>query len=101
VTRSPRGLRYRDQTGEDWADIIDYLTMWPDARRQAVRLLEEIEAPQLRRAVPRSTVSQVDDWTPWEKVGLWVIFVALGVLIVWLTFAFWDGSSNTAVLLRP
>jgi hypothetical protein len=32
--------------------------------------------------------SGVDDWTPWEKLGLWVIFVALGVLIVWLTFAF-------------
>jgi hypothetical protein len=36
-----------------------------------------------------------------EKVGLWIIFRAIGVLIVWLTFAFWDGSSNTAVLLRP
>jgi hypothetical protein len=34
-----------------------------------------------------------------EKVGLWIIFLALGVLIVWLTFAFWDGPSTTAVLL--
>jgi hypothetical protein len=46
-------------------------------------------------------VSRVDDWTPMEKVGLWIIFLALGVLIVWLTFAFWDGPSSTAVLLRP
>jgi hypothetical protein len=48
--------------------------------------------------------STVLTWTtghPWEKVDLWVIFVALGVLIAWLTFAFWGGSSNTAVLLRP
>jgi len=37
-------MRYRDQNGHDWADIIDFLTMWPDARRQVVRLLGEIEA---------------------------------------------------------
>jgi hypothetical protein len=37
-------LRYRDERGDDWADIIDFLTMWPDARRQVVRLLGEIEA---------------------------------------------------------
>jgi hypothetical protein len=23
-------MRYRDQTGDDWADIIDFLTMWPE-----------------------------------------------------------------------
>lgn len=28
----------------DWADIIDFLTMWPDARRNVVRLLAEIDA---------------------------------------------------------
>jgi hypothetical protein len=26
-------LRYRDGRGDDWADTIDFLTMWPDARR--------------------------------------------------------------------
>ena len=26
-------MRYRDQTGHDWADIIDFLKMHPDARR--------------------------------------------------------------------
>jgi hypothetical protein len=26
-------LRYRDQNGQDWAEIIDMLTMWPEARR--------------------------------------------------------------------
>jgi hypothetical protein len=31
----------------DWADIIDFLTMWPDARRQVVRLLGEIDAEAL------------------------------------------------------
>jgi hypothetical protein len=41
---SSRLMRYRDQNGQDWADIIDFLTMWPDARRQVVRLLGEIEA---------------------------------------------------------
>jgi hypothetical protein len=37
-------LRYREGRGDDWADIIDMLTMYPDARRQVVRLLGEIEA---------------------------------------------------------
>jgi hypothetical protein len=37
-------MRYRDQNGDDWADIIDFLTMHPDARRRVVRLLGEIEA---------------------------------------------------------
>ena len=30
-------LRYRDGRGDDWADIIDFLTMHPDARRRIVR----------------------------------------------------------------
>jgi hypothetical protein len=38
-----RLMRYRDQNGQDWADIIDFLTMHPDARRQVVRLLAEID----------------------------------------------------------
>jgi hypothetical protein len=37
-------MRYRDETGDDWADIIDFLTMWPDARRQVVRLLGDLSA---------------------------------------------------------
>jgi hypothetical protein len=37
-------LRYRDGRGDDWADIIDMLTMHPEARRQVVRVLAEIEA---------------------------------------------------------
>ena len=36
-------LRFRDRTG-DWADIIDMLTMHPEARRKVVRLLGEIDA---------------------------------------------------------
>src|SRR5512132_1850717 len=37
-------LRYRDEGGDDWANIIDMLTMHPDARRQVARLLGEIDA---------------------------------------------------------
>jgi hypothetical protein len=41
---SSRLMRYRDQNGQDWADIIDFLTMWPDAPRRVVRVLAEIDA---------------------------------------------------------
>jgi hypothetical protein len=37
-------LRYRDQNGQDWADIIDMLTMHPEERRKVVRLLGEIQS---------------------------------------------------------
>ena len=37
-------MRYRDQNGQDWADIIDPLTMYPEARRTVARLLAEIDA---------------------------------------------------------
>src|SRR4026208_451258 len=37
-------LRYRDGHGDDWADIIDMLTMHPEARRKIVRLLGETQA---------------------------------------------------------
>jgi hypothetical protein len=37
-------LRCRDGHGDDWADIIDMLTMHPDARREVARLLGEIDA---------------------------------------------------------
>jgi hypothetical protein len=42
-----RLMRYRDQNGQDWADIIDFLTMHPDARRQVVRILAELSAGEL------------------------------------------------------
>jgi hypothetical protein len=41
-------MRYRDQNGQDWADIIDLLTMYPEERRHVVRLLGEIEAADRR-----------------------------------------------------
>ena len=41
---SSRLMRYRDQNGQDWADIIDFLAMYPDARRRVVRRLTEIDA---------------------------------------------------------
>jgi hypothetical protein len=37
-------LRYRDERGDGWADIIDMLTMYPETRRRVVRLLAEIDA---------------------------------------------------------
>jgi hypothetical protein len=35
---SSRLMRYLDQNRQDWADIIDLLTMHPEARRQAFRV---------------------------------------------------------------
>jgi hypothetical protein len=37
-------LRYRDQRGDNWADITDMLTMHPEARRAVVRSLGETQA---------------------------------------------------------
>ena len=37
-------MRYRDENGQDWADIVDFLTMYPEARRQVVRFIGEIDA---------------------------------------------------------
>jgi hypothetical protein len=41
---SSRLMRYRDLNGQDWADIIDFLRMYPDARRKVVRVLAEIDS---------------------------------------------------------
>ncbi len=41
---SSRLLRYRDGRGDDWTDIIDMLTMHPEARRRVVWLLAESDA---------------------------------------------------------
>ena len=41
---SSRLIRHRDRNGQDWADIIDFLTIYPDARRRVARALGEIEA---------------------------------------------------------
>jgi hypothetical protein len=35
-------LRYGDDRGESWADVIDLLTMEPEAQRRVVRLPGEI-----------------------------------------------------------
>jgi hypothetical protein len=40
---SSRLMRYRNQNGDDWADIIDVLTPHPVARRNAAQLVGEIE----------------------------------------------------------
>jgi hypothetical protein len=41
-------LRYRDEHGDDWTDIIDMLTMHPEVRRLLVRVLGELEAVTAR-----------------------------------------------------
>jgi hypothetical protein len=46
---SSRLMRYRHQNGQDWADIIDFLTMYPNARRQVVRLLGEMSVGERDR----------------------------------------------------
>ena len=35
-------MRYQDENGQGWADIIDLLSMYPDARRRVVRALGEL-----------------------------------------------------------
>ena len=40
-------LRYRDEAGDELADTIDMLTMYPDARRKVARMLAEIDAANL------------------------------------------------------
>jgi hypothetical protein len=39
-------LAFRDSAGYEWADVIDSLTLNPDARRHVVRLLTEIAAAE-------------------------------------------------------
>jgi hypothetical protein len=39
-----RLLRYRDERGTAWADLVDRLTLDPELRRRYVRLLGELEA---------------------------------------------------------
>jgi hypothetical protein len=41
---APDLLRYREGHGDDWADIIDMVTMHPEERRKVARLLGEIDA---------------------------------------------------------
>jgi hypothetical protein len=41
-----RLLRYGDEIGGDWADIVDLLTLHSDVSRSAVRLLGEIDAAE-------------------------------------------------------
>jgi hypothetical protein len=37
-------LRFRDECGTAWANLVDRLTLDPDLRRRYVRLLGELEA---------------------------------------------------------
>jgi hypothetical protein len=39
-----RLMRYRDQNGQDWADIIDLLTMYPEMRRRIVHTIAELDS---------------------------------------------------------
>ena len=37
-------LRYRDERGTAWANLVDQLSLDPDLRRRYIRLLGELEA---------------------------------------------------------
>jgi hypothetical protein len=39
-------LRYRDERGTAWADLVDRLSLDPELRRKYVRLLGELEASE-------------------------------------------------------
>jgi hypothetical protein len=39
-------LLYRDERGNDLADIIDMLTLHPEARRRVARMLAQIDAEE-------------------------------------------------------
>ena len=39
-----RLLKYRDERGTAWADLVDRLSLDPELRRRYVRLLGELEA---------------------------------------------------------
>jgi hypothetical protein len=49
-------MRYRDENGQGWADIIDLLTMYPDARRRVMRSSgrSRLDKPSSRRCVTTS-----------------------------------------------
>lgn len=49
-----RLMRYRDGHGEDWAAIIDMLTLDSDARRRVVRALGELTAKTDPSTVPET-----------------------------------------------
>ena len=79
------------QSGIDNADLRSLLqTLDPKARDDLRRVLTHDQADRdaIASDLNRSTFSRVDDWTPFEKVMLWILFVALAVLFAWLTFAF-------------
>ena len=78
-------------------------TLDPKARGALRRVLIQDQADRdaIASDLNRSTFSRVDDWTPFERVMLWILFLALAVLFSWLTFAFMGGPRYTAILLRP
>jgi hypothetical protein len=41
-------MGYRDGRGDDWADILDMLTLHLEVRRRVVRLFAQIDAEDAR-----------------------------------------------------
>jgi hypothetical protein len=61
-------MRNRDENGQSWADIIDFLTMYPDARRQAdaaargdIRSDHVTSWPLQPYSVPKDETATVDN----------------------------------------
>jgi hypothetical protein len=44
IAISSQLLRYREERGTAWADLVDRLSLDPELRRRYVRLLGELEA---------------------------------------------------------
>jgi hypothetical protein len=74
-TIASRLMRYRDQNGDDWADILDMLTMHPEERRKSRSASWRVERRALmpkprtqpysrvawRRSCGRARIAQVAD----------------------------------------
>ena len=60
-------VRYRDGGSDDWADIIDMLTLHPEERRKVARLLGEMEAEVHRNA---SRELGLDEGEGWPEISL-------------------------------
>jgi len=61
-----------DENGQRWADVIDFLTMYPDARRRVVRVLGKIDAWRKERGVSGTSYRLMRAW-----IFQWTSFLML------------------------
>jgi hypothetical protein len=82
-------MRFRD---ECWADIIDLLTMYPDARRRVMRILGEVNAAT-RRFLRLGLSSVGGKETMLSKIAF---VAAAGVLVFGMACSSSTSSSSTS-----